>query len=133
MSEIEYKVYIHTDNNKCIRNILSTAFFTEQELKEKGFVYIDEFSVSTDIPTEMHGHYIAENYFDSKFGKSMMDEKYRSNFSYVDSIHELTEEEKEKFFPLVEPQPSELEKLKMRQEVTEQAVQDLILMTMGGE
>lgn len=32
-----------------------------------------------------------------------------------------------------EPQPSELDLLKERQEITEQALQDLILMTLGGE
>lgn len=35
--------------------------------------------------------------------------------------------------PEPEPQPSELEQLKKRQEITEQALQDLILMTLGGE
>ena len=35
--------------------------------------------------------------------------------------------------PEPEPQPSELDLLKERQEITEQALQDLILMTLGGE
>lgn len=35
--------------------------------------------------------------------------------------------------PEPDPELTELDKLKMRQEVTEQALQDLILMTMGGE
>lgn len=35
--------------------------------------------------------------------------------------------------PEPEPQPSELDLLKERQERTEQALQDLILMTLGGE
>lgn len=46
----------------------------------------------------------------------------------------MTDEEFNELYPNYgKDEPSELEKLKMRQEVTEQAVQDLILMTMGGE
>lgn len=46
----------------------------------------------------------------------------------------MTDEEFNSLYPNYgKDEPSELEKLKMRQEVTEKAVQDLILMTMGGE
>ena len=63
----------------------------------------------------------------------MYDELMRCNYKYIDNIIELTDDEKETFFPAVEPQPSELDLLKERQERTEQALQDLILMTLGGE
>lgn len=35
--------------------------------------------------------------------------------------------------PIPEPQPSEIEILKQKQELTDQALQDLILITLGGE
>ena len=130
---IIYKVYALPDENKCITDIWSTGNqalgdkTTEEEIMQRGYVLIDE---GTD--GEIYGR-AQVNYLEKKHGKPTYDEKMRCNFSYVDSIHELTEEEKEKFFPPVEPQPSELEKLKVEVEVTAQAVQDLILMTMGGE
>lgn len=133
MDEIIYRVYALLDTNKCITDIWSTGnqaigdTRTEEDMMELGYVKVDEGSDG-----EIYG-YAQPNYLLMKYGKSTYDEKMRCNFSYVNSVHELTEEEKEKFFPPIEPEPSELEKLKMRQEVTEQAVQDLILMTMGGE
>lgn len=102
----KYKIYIELDDNRCIRNLLSTAFYTEQELVDRGCIYLDEASIDEDIPLEMHGHYIYQNYFIEKYGKDLFDEKYRCNFSYVDSVHELTEEEKEQLYPPVVPEPT---------------------------
>lgn len=133
MEEIIYRVYVLLDKNKCITDIWSTGnqalgdTRTEEQMMEQGYIKIDEGSDG-----EIYGR-AQVNYLLMKYGKPTYDEKMRCNFSYVDSVHELTEEEKEKFFPPVEPQPSELEKLKVEVEVTAQAVQDLILMTMGGE
>lgn len=73
-----------------------------------------------------NGEYIKE-----KHGKSLYDENGKPNF-HGDFV-EYTDEEKEKLYPTPTTEPSELEKLKMEQEVTAQAVQDLILMMMGGE
>lgn len=133
MDEIIYKVYALLDLNNCIIDVWSTGnqavgdIRTEQEMMELGYVKIDE---GTD--GEIYGR-AQVNYLPMKYGKPTYNEKMRCNFSYVDIIHVLTEEEKELFFPPIEPEPSELEKLKVEVEVTAQAVQDLILMTMGGE
>ena len=133
MDEIIYRVYALLDQNKCITDIWSTGNHclgdtrTDEEMTELGYIKIDEGSDG-----EIYG-YAQVNYLPMKHGKPTYDEKKRCNFSYVDEVHELTEEEKEKFFPPIEPEPSELEKLKVEVEVTAQAVQDLILMTMGGE
>lgn len=46
----------------------------------------------------------AEKYFIDTFGKSIYDEKSRPNFFYKgDTISEISEEEKEKMFPEIEP------------------------------
>nr|DAP07830.1 MAG TPA: hypothetical protein [Caudoviricetes sp.] len=106
----KYKIGIELDNNKCIRNLLSTAFYTEEELIDRGCIIIDEIPINDeDIPLEMHGHYIYENYFMNKYHKDLFDEKYRCNFKYIDVIVELTEEEKEKFFPPVVAEPTFIE------------------------
>lgn len=66
--------------------------------------------------------------------KSLVDEKGRYNYKLVNGeVVALTDEEKNTLFPPQQLEPSELELLKQRQEITEQALQDLILMTMGGE
>lgn len=133
MDEIIYRVYVLLNSNKCITDVWSTGnhclgdIRTEEQMMEQGYIKIDEGSDG-----EIFGR-AQVNYLPMKYGKPTYDEKMRCNFSYVDEVHELIEEEKEKFFPPVEPQPSELEKLKVEVEVTAQAVQDLILMTMGGE
>lgn len=133
MEEIIYRVYVLLDTNKCITDVWSTGNQalgdkrTEEEMMELGYIKIDEGQDGA-----IYGH-AQPNYLMMKYGKPTYDEKMRCNFSYVDGVHELTEEEKEKFFPPIEPEPSELEKLKVEVEVTAQAVQDLILMTMGGE
>lgn len=105
----KYKIYIELDDNRCIRNLLSTAFYTEQELVDRGCIYLDEASIDEDIPIELHGHYIYENYFMNKYHKDLFDEEYRSNFSYIDIVKELTDEEKEKFFPPVVAGPTFIE------------------------
>ena len=53
--------------------------------------------------------------------------------SMLMSLISCIEEKKQEKYPTPEPEPSELEQLKKRQEITEQALQDLILMTLGGE
>ena len=125
MDEILYKVFVKTDEHNCITSIESTAFHDEDELLEKGYVQIDEGSDGT-----IYGH-AQPNYLKMKYGKSTYDGQMRCNYKYIDKVIELTDEEKETFFPPVEPQPSELELLKKRQELTEQALQDLILATLS--
>ena len=127
MDDIMYEVWAKLDINNCIERIESTTFFTKEKLEELGMIKIDEGTDGT-----IFGH-AQPNYLKMKYGKTMYDEQMRCNYKYIDKVIELTDDEKETLFPPVEPQPSELEQLKKRQEITEQALQDLILMTLGGE
>ena len=70
-------------------------------MQELGYVQIDE-----GANGEIYGH-AQVNYLKMKYGKTMYDEKKRCNYKYIDKVIELSEEEKETFFPPVEPQPSE--------------------------
>lgn len=106
MDEIIYKVYALLDLNNCIIDVWSTGnqavgdIRTEQEMMELGYVKIDE---GTD--GEIYGR-AQVNYLPMKYGKPTYDEKMRCNFSYVDSVHELTEEEKEQLYQPVVPKPT---------------------------
>lgn len=106
MEEIIYKVFILCDINKCITDVWSTGNQalgdkrTIEEMQELGYVQIDE---GTD--GEIYGR-AQVNYFPMKYGLPTYDEKMRCNFSYVDSVHELTKEEKEKLYPPVVPKPT---------------------------
>lgn len=101
-----YKVFVLLDDNKCVIDIWSTGnqalgdTRTEEEIQELGYVQIDE---GTD--GEIYGR-AQVNYLLMKYGKPTYDEKMRCNFSYVDSVHELTEEEKEQLYPPVVPEPT---------------------------
>lgn len=131
MEEIIYKVFARPDENKCITDIWSTGNQclgdkrTVEEMKELGYVQIDEGENGS-----IYGH-AQTNYLQELHGKPCYDEQMKPNFKYVDKIVELTKEEKEKFFPPIQPQPSEIDLLKERQERTEQALQDLILTTLS--
>ena len=131
MEEIIYKVFARLDENKCITDIWCTGNQclgdkrTIEEMKESGYVQIDKGTNGS-----IYGHAQA-NYLEMKYGKPCYDEQFKPNFKYIDKIVELTKEEKEKFFPPVKPQPSEIDLLKERQERTEQALQDLILATLS--
>ena len=103
MDEIMYKVFAKLDEHSCITSIESTAFHGEDELLEKGYVQIDEGSDGT-----IYGH-AQPNYLKMKYGKSMYDEQMRCNYKYIDKVIELSEEEKETFFPPIEQQPTEQE------------------------
>lgn len=134
MEEMIYKVFARFDKNSCITDIWSTGNQclgdkrTIEEMQENGYIQIDEGANGT-----IYGH-AQPNYLSMKFGKPTYDEQMKPNFKYIDdNIVELTDEEKTSLFPPVEPQPTEIELIKQRQEVTEQAVQDLILTMMGGE
>ncbi|MFR3292394.1 MAG: hypothetical protein ACLTQJ_04520 [[Clostridium] innocuum] len=104
MEENTYKVYALMDKNKCIVGIESTAFHDEAELVENGYIKIDEGSDG-----DIYGH-AQPNYFRKLYGKPAYDEQMRCNFRYLDRVTELTEEEKERFFPLAEPELSEQER-----------------------
>ena len=126
--DILYKVYAKLDTNNCIIGVESTAFYDEKDLTDRGYVKIDEGENG-----EVYGH-AQPNYLRSKYGKSTFDENVKPNFKYTDnSIVELTDEEKEILFPVSEIKPTELDLLKEQQERTDSALQDLIIMMMGGE
>lgn len=90
---------------------------------------IDEWKEGEDI--NLYAHANNGDYVKEKHGKPLYDEQGRPNY-HGDWV-EWAEEEKQEKYPTPEPEPSELEQLKKRQEITEQALQDLILMTLGGE
>lgn len=131
MDEIIYQVFALLDDNKCIIDIWSTGNQalgdkrSVEDLKKLGYIKIDE---GTD--GEIYGH-AQPNYLLMKYGKPTYDEQMRCNYKYIDNIIELTDDEKETLFSPAEPQPSELEQLKKRQDITEQALQDLILATLS--
>lgn len=131
MEEIKYKVYAKKDEQGSIIDIWSTGnqalgdSRTESQMMEQGYEFIDE-----GFDGNIFG-YAQINYAEKLHGKPLFDELRRPNFH--DDFIEWTEEEKQAKYPVPEPEPSELEILKREQEVTAQAVQDLILMMMGGE
>ena len=88
-----YKVYVKTDVHGCIISVEGTAFHTEEELTEKGYVQIDE---GTDGNIYAH---CQPNYLRKKHGKPMYDESGCPNFKLNENtVTELSEEEKEEYF-----------------------------------
>ena len=69
-------------------------------------------------------------YIKSKHSKTLFDEEGRPNFH--DDFVLYSKEEKERLYPF-QNQQTEFELLKQQQERTDAAVQDLILIMMGGE
>ncbi len=131
MEDVKYKVYAKKDEQESIVDVWSTGnqmlgdLRTELQMMEQGYELVDE---GTD--GKIYG-YAQINYTQMKYQKPLYDEQGRPNFH--DAFILWTEEEKAEKYPIPEPEPSELEKLRIEQEVTAQAVQDLILMMMGGE
>lgn len=98
-----YKVYALPDTNKCIIGVESTAFHDEQELIDKGYVFIDEGSNG-----EIYGH-AQPNYLKMKYGKPTYDEQFHPKYILDGGVRELTDEEKVELFPKPTPQPTEQE------------------------
>lgn len=128
--EIKYKVYAKKDEHGSIVEIWSTGnqslgdLRTESQMMEDGYEFIDEGSDGTIFG------YAQVNYAEMKHGKPLFDENRIPNFH--DDFIEWTEEEKAEKYPIPKPQPSELEKLKAEQKVTAQALQELMMMVLGG-
>lgn len=118
-------IYAKYDENNSIIRIVSNIFLDDTE----GYEQIDQWQEGQD--RYLYAHADNGEYVKQKHGKPLFDEKGRPNY-HGDWV-EWTEEEKQEKYPTPEPEPSELEQLKKRQEITEQALQDLILMTLGGE
>ncbi|MFQ9922535.1 MAG: hypothetical protein ACLRVU_03415 [Beduini sp.] len=101
-----YKVYAKLDTNNCIISIEGTAFHTEQELTDQGYIYIDE-----GEDGDVYGH-CQPNYLIRKYGYPIIDAQFRYNYKLVDMIPTLlTDEEKESLYSPVTYQPSEQEKI----------------------
>ena len=120
----EILIYAKLDSNKSIVQIVSSIFVEDT----KGYTQIDAWHEGQDRYIYIH----ADNgeYVMNKRGKPLYDDLGRPNFH--DDFIEWTEEEKQAKYPIRKPETSGLEKLKKQQELTDQAVQDLILMMMGG-
>ena len=126
-----YKVYAKKDEHGSIVDVWSTGnqalgdSKTESQILEDGYDLVDE-----GIDGNIFG-YAQINYAEKFYGKPLFDENGIPNFR--DDFIEWTEEEKKEKYPIPEPQPSKLEKLKAEQEVTAQALQELMMMVLGGE
>ncbi|OSA89565.1 UNVERIFIED_ORG: hypothetical protein B2H93_16005 [Clostridium botulinum] len=113
MEENKIKVYIKTDKNNCIININSSIFLKDT----KDWICIDE---------GMGDKYALSqnNYFPKE--KPLRDMRGRCNYKYVDcKVIELTDEEKEKLFPPILPQPNEQQVLnaKLLQDNAEMSIE----------
>lgn len=121
----EILVYAKYDDNKSIVAIRSNIFLDDTT----GWTQIDEWTEGQD--RYLYAHADNGDYIQAKKGASLFDDKGRPNFH--DDFVKWTDAKKEELYPIPEPEPSEIELLKEQQEVTAQAVQDLILLTLGGE
>lgn len=118
-------IYAKYDENNSIIRIISSCILNDTE----GYEEIDRWVEGED--GYLYAHADNGKYVLQKYGKPLFDENGIPNFKK--GFVELTDEEKQTLYPQPEPQPSELEVLKQKQELTEQALQDLILMMLGGE
>lgn len=124
MEEMKLIVYVKRDINGSIIQIDSNIFINDLS----GWEQIDEWVEGQD--RYLYSHASNGDYVMQKHGKPLYDEDGRPNF--YGNFLEWNELEKQEKYPIPEPEPSELDKLKKQQELTDQAVQDLILMMMGG-
>lgn len=91
------KVYIQTDTNKTVIAINSSIFLQDTT----DWMEIDE--GNGDKYAHAQSQYLE---------KGLMDEKGRFNYKYDAELIELTEAEKEMLFPLIPPQPTEMDLMK---------------------
>lgn len=116
---INYKVYVKLDDKNNVVEVESTAFYQEQELIDKGFIFIDEGSDGT-----MYGH-AQPNYLEIKYGKPIYDNEGRSNFKYENRQIVEIEEKDKKLIPTPSTSPTQEERI--------QALESAILeMVLGG-
>lgn len=114
--DINYKVYIKLDDKNNVVEVESTAFYQEQELIEKGFIFVDEGSGNT------YGH-AQPYYLKTKFGKPKYDEYDRPNFKYKDSqIVEIEDKDKD---PITTPSTSPTQEERIQ--ALESAMLELVL------
>lgn len=115
----ELIIYAKRDEHDSIIRLVSNIFLDNTE----GYEEIDRWTEGQD--RYLYAHADNGEYVKEKYGKPLFDEQGRPNFKK--GFVEWTDDEKQEKYPLDEPQPSEIELLKQRQEITEQALQDLIL------
>lgn len=115
--DINYKVYVKLDDKNNVVEVESTAFYQEQELIDKGFIFIDEGNNGT-----IYGH-AQPNYLNMKYGKPTYDNVGRPNFKYEDNkIVEIEEKDKE---PI--PSPSTTPSQEERIQALESAMLEMVL------
>ena len=122
MKEI-IKVYVKLDANNSIIEINSSVFLEDTT----GFIEIDTSENGKERDKYVHAQ---NNYLK----KGLFDSQNRPNYKYIDNkVQELTEEEKEKLYPIIQEEGlTDKERISL----LEQAMQDLILSTsnlQGGE
>ena len=122
-------VYVERDDKGSIINLISSVFIVE--LNDR-YEKVDSIENGTPYENNLYAHAGNGQYVLEKYGKSLYDELGRPN--YHDDFLLWTDEEKEKLYPISQEDDSidELEQLKERQMILENALQDMILMTMKG-
>ena len=115
--DINYKVYIKLDDKNNIVEVESTAFHQEQELIDKGYVFVDE-----GTNGDMYG--LAQPYYlKTKYGKPKYDEDSRPNFKFENGQIIMIEEKDKEPIPSPSTTPSQEERL----QALESAMLDMIL------
>ncbi len=123
--ENDILIFVDRDENNSIIRVVSSIFLQDTQ----GYEQIDQWGEGED--RYLYAHADNGEYVQVKYGKPLYDEQGRPN--YHDDWVDWTEEEKADKYPILNPQPSELEKLKTEQEVTAQALQELMMVMLGGE
>lgn len=122
MEENKIKVYIKIDENNCIIDINSSIFLKSTE----NYICIDE--GTGDKYSHAQGNYLK---------KSLIDSQGRCNYKYENNkVMELTDEEKEKLFPIQEQQLSKEEILEQQLLQTQATLAEMqaniLLQSQGG-
>lgn len=122
------KVYCFRDKQGSIIGLNSSFLLGDVEGIEVLFE-VDE----ADEDYELAKSAINQEFVLKKYGQYLLDENLRPN--YHSNFKMWTDEEKEKLYPISQEDDSidELEQLKERQMILENALQDMILMTLGGD
>lgn len=112
---VKTKVYAKVEENKIIKRI-------ESDISSSYIDFTDWIKIDEGVGDK---YALAQNNY---LKKGLMDEKGRYNYKYDTKLVELTEEEKNIFFPVVPPVPT----LEERTKATEDTLLMLIDMQTGG-
>lgn len=108
------KVYVKLDENKIVKRIESSI----SPIDFTGWMQIDKSDGIRDVDIFSH----AQSMY---LKKRLIDNKGRYNYKWDNSLVELTEEEKNILFPVVEPQPTEIDILKEKNTTLEKALLEM--------